>query len=137
MRFDSKFSYTIHVDEDIDIKSIQVPALIIQPFIENAIWHGIVPRGTGGNIFLNGIRENGNIEIIVEDDGIGREVSQQNKSASNLTHQSRGVNLTQSRLELDNKLQQRQVKLQIIDKKAEAGRPAGTKVIVKINEEAL
>ena len=59
------------------------------------------------------------IEVIVEDDGIGREISQQNKSASNLAHQSKGVNLTQSRLELDNLLQQRQAKLEIIDKKDE------------------
>ena len=44
MRFDTKFSYSVNVDENIDLKSIQVPALIIQPFIENAIWHGIVPR---------------------------------------------------------------------------------------------
>lgn len=136
MRFDSKFSYTVNVDENIDLKSIQVPALIIQPFIENTIWHGIVPRGTGGNIWLNVTRENGNIKIIVEDDGIGREVSQRNKSASNLTHQSKGVNLTQSRLELDNLLQHRKAELEIIDKKDEAGKATGTKVIIKINEEA-
>ena len=45
MRFDSSFSYTVKVDENLDLKSIRVPALIIQPFIENAIWHGIVPKG--------------------------------------------------------------------------------------------
>ena len=44
MRFDTKFSYSVNIDEDIDLKSIHVPALIIQPFIENAIWHGIVPK---------------------------------------------------------------------------------------------
>ena len=61
------------------------------------------------------------VEIIIDDDGIGREASQQNKSASGLAHQSKGVNLTQSRLELDNLLQQRQAKLEIIDKKDENG----------------
>jgi len=137
MRFDSKFSYAVNVDENIDLKSIQVPALIIQPFIENSIWHGIVPRSTGGNVWLNVTRENGNIKIIIEDDGIGREVSQQNKSVSSLAHQSRGVNLTQSRLELDNLLKQRQAKLEIIDKKDEVGNGTGTKVIIKINEETL
>ncbi|MEP7107496.1 MAG: histidine kinase [Ferruginibacter sp.] len=135
MRFDSKFSYTVNVDENIDLKSVHIPALIIQPFIENAIWHGIVPRDTGGNVWLNVTREGGNIEIIVEDDGIGRESSQQNKSASNLTHQSKGVNLTQSRLDLDNLLQKRQAKMETIDKRDEAGKAAGTKVIITINEE--
>jgi hypothetical protein len=135
LRFDTKFSYSVKVDENIDLKSVQVPALIIQPFIENAIWHGIIPRSTGGNVSLNVLKNNRNIEIVIEDDGIGREASRQNKSASELTHQSKGVNLTQSRLELDNLLQQRQASLQTIDKKNEYGKAAGTKVIITIKEE--
>ena len=135
MRFDSKFSYTVNVDEDIDLKSFLVPALIIQPFMENAIWHGIVPQETGGNVWLNVTSEKGNIKIIVEDDGIGREISQQNKSASNLAHQSKGVNLTQSRLALDNFLQQRHASLEIIDKKDESGKATGTKVIIHFDEQ--
>ena len=119
----------------IDLKSIRVPALIIQPFIENAIWHGIVPRNSGGQVSVNVLQKNGMIQVAVEDDGIGRESSQQNKSASGLVHQSKGVNLTQSRLELDNLLQQRQAKLEIIDKKDKNGIATGTKVIIHIKEE--
>ncbi|MBK6634916.1 MAG: histidine kinase [Chitinophagaceae bacterium] len=59
MRFDTKFSYAVDVDKDIDLKSIQVPALIIQPFIENAIWHGIVPRNSTGHVSLNVVRKEG------------------------------------------------------------------------------
>ena len=135
MRFDTKFSYSVNIDGNIDLKSIQVPALIIQPFIENAIWHGIVPRSTGGNVSLNVMRKGGAIEVVIDDDGIGREASQQNKSASGLVHKSKGVNLTQSRLELDNLLQQRQAKLENIDKKDEKGIASGTKVIISIKEE--
>ena len=135
MRFDAKFSYSVNVNENIDLKSVQVPALIIQPFIENAIWHGIVPRGNG-KILLSVSKYNGDIGVIIEDDGIGREASQQNKSASGLTtHQSKGVNLTQSRLKLDNLLQQRKATIETIDKKDESGKAAGTKVIITINEE--
>ena len=47
MRFDEKFSFAVNVGDEIDLKSIQVPALIVQPFIENAIWHGILPKETG------------------------------------------------------------------------------------------
>ena len=136
MRFNSKFSHILQVEENIDLKSIKVPALIVQPFIENAIWHGIVPKCKGGNVCLSVVRKNGHIEIIVEDDGIGREESQQNKSAGNLTHQSKGVNLTQARLALDNQLQQRKANLEIIDKLDDNGKPAGTKVIININEES-
>ncbi|MEP7141505.1 MAG: histidine kinase [Ferruginibacter sp.] len=137
IRFDTKFSFTVNVDNTIDLKSIKVPALIIQPFIENAIWHGIVPRNNGGQVSLNAVRKNNIIEVAVEDDGIGRESSQQNKSASGLSHQSKGVSLTQSRLELNNLLHQRQAKLEIIDKKDEKGNATGTIVIIKINEELL
>ena len=135
MRFDTKFTYEVNVGEHIDLKSVQVPALIIQPFIENAIWHGIVPKGSG-NISLSVIKNNGTVEIIIDDDGIGREASRQNKAASNIAHQSKGVNLTQSRLELDNLLQQRQAKLEIIDKKNENGIETGTTVTIKTKEEA-
>ncbi len=135
MRFDAKFNFAVNVDENIDLKSIQVPALIIQPFIENAIWHGIVPRNTSGKVSLNVLRKNGIIEVLIDDDGIGREASAQNKSASGLAHQSKGVNLTQTRLELNNLLQQRQAKLEIIDKKDENGVATGTKVIITIKEE--
>ena len=134
MRFDTKFSYQVNVDENIDLKSVQVPALIIQPFIENAIWHGIMPKNNGGTVLVNVSQNNGHIEIAIEDDGIGREASQQNKSI-NTAHQSKGVNLTQARLELDNLLQQRQATLVTIDKKAENRASAGTKVIITIKEE--
>ncbi|MBK7680011.1 MAG: histidine kinase [Chitinophagaceae bacterium] len=134
MRFDTKFSYQVNVDENIDLKSVQVPALIIQPFIENAIWHGIMPKNNGGTVLVNVSQNNGHIEIAIEDDGIGREASQQNKSI-NKAHQSKGVNLTQARLELDNLLQQRQATLVTIDKKAENRASAGTKVIITIKEE--
>lgn len=135
MRFDAKFSYSVNVDENIDLKSIQVPALIIQPFIENAIWHGIVPRGSGGHISLDVVKNDTTIEIVIDDNGIGREASRQNKPASGLAHQSKGVNLTQSRLELNNLLQQRQAKLEIIDKKDENGIGKGTRITIIIKEE--
>jgi len=135
MRFDTRFSYAVNVDENIDLKSVQVRALIVQPFIENAIWHGIVPSKSGGHLALNVLRNNGVIEIVIDDNGIGREASSQNKSPSGLAHQSKGVNLTQSRLELNNLLQQRQAKLEIIDKKNENDIATGTKIIISIREE--
>ncbi len=134
MRFDTKFSYQVKVDENIDLKSVHVPALIIQPFIENAIWHGIMPKNVGGTVLVHVSEKNGHIEIAIEDDGIGRAASQQNKSI-NTAHQSKGVNLTQARLELDNLLQQRQASLVTIDKQDENGKAAGTKVIITIKEE--
>ena len=136
MRFNNKLSYSVNIDENIDLKSIFVPALIIQPFIENAIWHGIVPKETGGSVVLNVMKANGSVKIIIDDDGIGRDSSQQNKSLSGLAHQSKGVNLTQSRLELDNLLKHQKAKLEIIDKKDENGMATGTAAIITLSEES-
>jgi sensor histidine kinase YesM len=135
MRLGTKLSYAVNVDEKIDLKSIQVPALVIQPFLENAIWHGIVPRDNVGCISLDVVKKDAMIEITIDDNGIGREVSRQNKSISDPAHQSRGVNLTQTRLELNRLLQQREADLQIIDKKDEKGKAAGTKVVLRFSED--
>lgn len=135
MRFEARLYYTVYLDKQLDLKSIQIPALIIQPFIENAIWHGIVPRSIGGKVLLNVLQRDEFIEVVIDDNGIGREASVQNKSVSGLTHQSKGVNLTQLRLELNNLLQLRQASLEIIDKKDNLGIATGTTVVIKINKE--
>ncbi|CAN5511971.1 histidine kinase [soil metagenome] len=136
MRFGNKLSYSFTVDETIDIKSIMVPALILQPFIENAIWHGIMPKEDGGILQVTILRNNDTINCIVEDDGIGREASLQNKpNDGSSMHQSRGVPLTQSRLELSNTLNKRNATVEIIDKTNSEGEAEGTRVILVFNEE--
>jgi sensor histidine kinase YesM len=116
MRFGDKLSYSFEVDETIDLKSIMVPALILQPFIENAIWHGIMPKEEGGVLHVNISKKKDKIFCVVEDNGIGRKVSVQNKFDGFPSHESKGVCLTQSRLELSNALNQRNATVEIIDK---------------------
>jgi hypothetical protein len=133
MRFDDKFSYSVQTD-DVDLKSICVPALIVQPFIENAIWHGIIPRGAG-RLSVTVSKKNDEVQIVIDDDGIGREISEQSKSANAVIHQSKGVKLTHSRLKLDSLLQQRKASIETIDKKDENGKATGTRVVLTIIEE--
>jgi anti-sigma regulatory factor (Ser/Thr protein kinase) len=132
MRFDTKFSYIINVSHEIDLKSIYIPALIIQLFIENAIWHGIIPKPGGGNVTLSVLQQTNAVEIIIEDDGIGREASAKSRTKADIGHQSKGVNLTQSRLELDNLLRQRFASIKTVDKFDNEGKATGTKVIVSL-----
>jgi sensor histidine kinase YesM len=134
MRFADKVDFVFNVDGNIDLKDIKVPALIIQPFIENAIWHGLVPKESGGKVIVNVVQNNGAVECIIDDDGIGRELSAQYKAQYEATHQSKGIGLTQSRLELDKMLNERDVSLQVIDKRDENRNPAGTKVILTFKE---
>jgi len=128
MRFGNKIKFGFNIDENLDLKDIKVPALILQPFIENAIWHGLVPKETGGIITITLKQTDSGIVCIIDDDGIGRELSQQYKSQYEATHQSRGIGLTRSRLQLDKMLNERENIVEIIDKKDWQGRPLGTKV---------
>jgi len=135
MRFGKKLCYAFNVDETIDLKSLMVPALIIQPFIENAIWHGIMPKEEGGKLSVTVERNNGVIACMVDDDGIGREMSMQNKFKGEPSHQSKGVHLTQTRLDLDNSLNERNATIEIIDKKNKAGKATGTTIILRFKED--
>lgn len=134
MRFDSKFSYSVNETGIVDLKSVHVPALIVQPFIENAIWHGIIPKNATGHIDVSVANNNNRINIVIDDNGIGRQASQQSKMGSSRSHESKGVHLTQSRLELNNLLQKKNARLQIIDKIDEQQIPQGTKVILTFEQ---
>lgn len=130
MRFGNKIEFLFEVSDGIDLKDIKVPALILQPFIENAIWHGLVPREIGGKVIVS-VREKGNIvECIIDDNGIGRDKSKHFKPHYEATYQSKGIGLTQSRLELDKKLNEREDTVQLIDKKDGTGQAIGTTAII-------
>ncbi len=135
MRFGKKINYHFNVDQTTDLKSVMIPALTIQPFIENAIWHGIMPKEGEGSLTVTVEKKDGVIACIVDDDGIGRDMSMQNKFKSEAFHESKGVRLTQTRLNIDNALNERKATVEIIDKKDEMGKSAGTTVILVFFEE--
>lgn len=137
LRFGDKVNFVFDIGESIDLKDIKVPALIMQPFIENAIWHGLVPKESGGTVLVSVKEQNGSIECTIEDDGIGRELSKQYKAQFESTHQSKGISLTQSRLELDKLLNNREDAIRIVDKNSGQGGPAGTTVIITFKENNL
>ncbi|MEP7232534.1 MAG: histidine kinase [Ginsengibacter sp.] len=135
MRFGDKFNYMFNIDTTLDLKSVKVPALIIQPFIENAIWHGIMPKENGGTVTVSVDSSNNRFHCIIDDDGIGREMSKQNKfKEASSVHESKGVHLTQARLDLNNILNQGNITLEIIDKTGAQGKPSGTTVILTVSE---
>ncbi len=128
MRLNGKLDYNFDISPQLDLKSVMVPALIIQPFIENAIWHGIVPRGEGKvSIQVSG---NGDaVTCIIDDDGIGREMSQLNKPVTPVIHESKGVHLSQARLHLSKLLSEMDATIETRDKYEEA-KATGTTVII-------
>ena len=134
MRFGDKVQFIFDIDEAIDIKDFKVPALFLQPFIENAIWHGLIPKENGGKVIVSINEKDGGVECVIDDNGIGRELSKQYKTRYEITHQSKGIGLTQTRLDLDKLLNEREDSITIIDKKNESGEPGGTKVIILFKE---
>jgi hypothetical protein len=134
MRFGEKVDFIFDIDQQLDLKDIKVPALILQPFIENAIWHGLVPKENGGIVMVSAKETDGAIECVIDDDGLGRELSKQYKAQHEATHQSKGISLTRSRLELDKLLNDREDTIHILDKKDKDGKPEGTTVIITFKE---
>ncbi|MBI1306686.1 MAG: hypothetical protein GC181_08740 [Bacteroidetes bacterium] len=100
LRFEDGFQFDIEVDKNLDTESILIPSLIFQPYVENAIWHGILHKKDAiGRILISVERESDMLKIIVRDNGVGRVVSAQLKSKFS-SFKGQGMRLTKERLEL-------------------------------------
>jgi hypothetical protein len=100
MRFKDKFSYSIEVDDNLDSDSMKIPPMLLQPYVENSIWHGILPMDHPGSIKIKVKLEGRNLRIDIIDDGIGITTSLKNKEKSNHGHVSRGIQINSGRLAL-------------------------------------
>ena len=98
-RLDDMLNYEIKVDGGIDEYHILMPPLVIQPFVENAIWHGIVPKKAPGKVMVSLKTENNLLICTVEDDGIGIEKSKQLKQSGGKKHEPMGMKVTEERVE--------------------------------------
>ena len=98
IRLEDKFSVNWHIDKNINLSSIVIPPLTIQPFVENSIWHGFVHKDGKGELNLSIIQENGNLVIQIKDDGVGREKSKEIEK-NHPRKRSFGIEITQQRLD--------------------------------------
>ena len=133
MRFKGKVSYHINIAEGIDTGYIQIPPLLVQPFVENAIWHGLMHKEEGGIVKVEVTQPNENLlHIEISDDGIGREKAAEFKSKSATVNKSFGMKVTNERIELINQLYKSTTKVQVFDLNNQQGQATGTKVVVEI-----
>ncbi len=128
LRFNEKFDFNIKLDPGIDEDFIAIPPMIIQPYVENSILHGIVSKRGKGHILLEITRKDDTMYCIVEDDGIGREKAQEIRDNSGITRKSRGMMITRERLELLEKQNNKQFSVHVIDLTDEKGAACGTRV---------
>ncbi len=134
LRFDSGFDYEFYVDPGVDDDFISIPPMLIQPHVENAILHGLIPlRDKGGVLtvsFLQNSRQT--IKCVVDDNGIGREAAGKIKKQSKNKYRSRGISITRERLNRINEMYNHELSVDIEDKYHRDGTPAGTKVTLII-----
>jgi hypothetical protein len=127
LRFGDKFDYTIQVEDDVNTSQVFVPAMLLQPYVENAIRHGVrYLENQNGVISIRARKENGFLIGEIDDNGIGRAKAAELKSSMHIEYQSRGLQLSRRRAELYN------IRQQIVDKKDEKGNATGTTIVISI-----
>ncbi len=133
LRFKGKFSYSIVVDESIDTDATFLPSMVLQPFVENAIWHGLVNKNNGeaGMIKISVNEENEILNCAIEDNGIGREAAREIREKSVLKTKSMGMKITEERLKLIAKEGWERL-VKIIDLKDQLNHALGTRVEINI-----
>lgn len=132
-RFPEKFDYDIRVDEGFDIKSFQIPPMLLQPYIENAIWHGLRYKEETGllEIWIRAKSKN-EVEISISDDGIGRKKSASLKTQNQKTQKSKGMGNIKERVAILNDMYDDKVDVTISDLNNDG---TGTKVIFTLKKD--
>jgi ligand-binding sensor domain-containing protein len=137
MRFRDKFEYNVEVDPALSRDQIKVPAMLIQPFLENSIWHGLLPKDDGdvGRLTVRFCLVNGHVEFEIRDNGIGIENSLKRKTGTD-NHISKGMEITQNRIDLIKKSTGKTIELVgPEDIRGEDGHSKGTIVKIKLSED--
>jgi ligand-binding sensor domain-containing protein len=136
LRFKEKMEYSIQVDPLILQNSYYIPPMLIQPYLENSIRHGLRHRQGGMGYIWVRIRqdqpaEQGGLTVIVEDNGIGRERSARYKTAEHIEYQSKGMTMTADRIRIINAAYGGDIRVEVSDLEDAAGQPAGTRVVMQ------
>ena len=132
LRFNHHFDYEISVPKDMDISVLKVPPLILQPYVENAIWHGLMHKEEKGHLDIEIIEQNDHLYFKITDDGVGREKAAALASKSATKHKSMGLRITADRIAILNKSKTLTSPVSINDLVDADGNPAGTEVTIKM-----
>jgi len=135
MRFERSFSYQIVIDENLDADEILIPSMLIQPYVENALWHGLMHATVKGELIIAFDQVSEEVlECRIEDNGIGRRKSFElrKENSKSKRHESKGLQITQDRLDL---LQRQGQHAQVIikDKYDENDNGTGTLITIELS----
>lgn len=129
LRTDHKFTFQISVDVEMDVDAISIPIMLVQPHVENAIWHGISHlEGNSGLVTITIEETPTHVRFVIRDNGVGRSVAKKHNDEYNKQHRSLSTEINNERLNLF------ESSIEIIDEMDDDNRPSGTKVIVNIKK---
>jgi len=130
MRFKEKIDYGVNIDPSVDRSAVLIPPMLIQPYVENSLVHGLGPKKDGkGYIRIRIHRTGDRLIVAVEDNGVGRVAAGLTQSTG---HPSIGMALTEDRINILNKLYERPFTISIVDLKDDRDRPAGTRIVIDL-----
>jgi len=132
LRFEHHFDYKISIPKDLDIEVLKVPPLIIQPYAENAIWHGLMHKEEKGHLDIEISQEEEMLCCKITDDGIGRKKAAELKSKSSTSHKSMGMRITADRIAMLQQKKQMDTYITINDLVLPDSSAGGTEVLLKI-----
>ena len=113
-RFKDKFDYKINIDKNINLEQFSIPPMLLQPYIENAIWHGLRYRKEKGNLEISiNQKDNETISIVIIDDGIGRKKSQELKTKNQLKQKSKGMSTIKNRISILNDMYKERISVNV------------------------
>lgn len=134
LRFSQAFSYTLETNNALDKDDVSIPPLLLQPFVENAIWHGLINKAGDKKLSLRFDEKDGYLECVIEDNGVGRKKAAEikNNKMGSARFESKGTKLALQRIEVLNRERAGSASIETIDLYDEAGNATGTRVIVKL-----
>ena len=137
-RLEDQFDYFINVEESLDLREIYLPPLLLQPYVENCIRHGIKYKTEEkGVIKITVEKKDPGILISIEDNGIGREAAQKYKSRYHIQYQSKGMTINKDRIDILNSYNDKKIKINIADLVNGNHEAAGTRVDIFLNQDKI
>jgi hypothetical protein len=132
LRFNYHFEYKISVPKDLDVEVLKVPPLILQPYVENAIWHGLMHKEEKGQLDIEVSEEGDHLYFKVTDNGIGRKKASELASKSATKHKSMGLRITANRIAMMQHSNGEESPVKINDLVNDDGTAAGTEVVIRM-----
>ena len=128
LRFNNRFTYTLTIDEDVALGHIEVPPMLLQPYVENAIWHGLMHLEGIGKLTIHVFNKGNALGVVIEDNGVGRAKAAELKSKSATEQKSHGLKITATRIDIINQLYNTKNEVFITDLFDTQGNACGTRV---------